>query len=423
MALDITGLGLNAAALVRLQQALLAQEEAEAERQRAEARKLELANDPLTQATRLAQAEMFANRRDVRAMTEPEELDFLNAGPLRGGIEGVAPMRGAPLRAPLGPPAGMGGIERGITAPSFTRDVFAVPIVRGGKPRITEGQSATARRRVEPMPIVEDTLQYTQPSGAPGDIELRRRPVPALQGVTAEEQPRLGPAVRSRTAFTDRDMPMTALRMEAERARDPNLPLALAAEEAYARLHPQVLAAEAYARGRGATTSRSAADVAEQQFIDTNLPVLTGLAKTLNQVGGPAGRAIGAFRKYVTGPLALNEEAREFNRIREPLSLVLASRFNGGRPTEPDRVASAKILMDLGDSPQLTDHLSKRIYEALADPSIRTITNPVTGEVYRIRSGAASTESLGETGAPRPGTRRWIKGEWAIWDGQGWAPE
>jgi len=165
--------------------------------------------------------------------------------------------------------------------------------------------------------------------------------------------------------------------------------------EAEARLHPSVMAAEAYAKRP--TAANQASEDAEQ-YIATMLPRLGIIAKEINQQGGPSGVITGAIRRTITGPSQVDELAREFNGIHGALALNLAAKFNRGRPTEPDREAAAAILPQLGDSPQLVEQRMQLILHALGNPNAETLTDPVTGRVVRIRSGGGAQD----LGAPQP---------------------
>ena len=80
--------------------------------------------------------------------------------------------------------------------------------------------------------------------------------------------------------------------------------------------------------------------------------------------------------------------ARAFTDLRDPLSLQLASVLNGGRPTEPDKEAAGRLLPRYGDPPELASQKMQLIYLALLDADIDEIEDPVTGEIFSIRSGA-----------------------------------
>ena len=188
---------------------------------------------------------------------------------------------------------------------------------------------------------------------------------------------------------------MTEQRMEAEAVNEPNYGAAYRGREAEARLHPSVMAAEAYAKRP--TAANQASEDAEQ-YIATMLPRLGIIAKEINQQGGPSGVITGAIRRTITGPSQVDELAREFNGIHGALALNLAAKFNRGRPTEPDREAAAAILPQLGDSPQLVEQRMQLILHALGNPNAETLTDPVTGRVVRIRSGGGAQD----LGAPQP---------------------
>ena len=202
---------------------------------------------------------------------------------------------------------------------------------------------------------------------------------------------------------------MTEQRMEAEAITDPNYGAAYWGREAEARLHPSVMAAEAYAKRP--TTANQAAEDAEQ-YIATMLPRLGILAKEINQAGGPSGVVMGAIRRTILGPSQLDEKAREFNGIHGALALNLAAKFNRGRPTEPDREAAAAILPQLGDSPQLVERRMQDILSALGNPNLETLTDPVTGRQVRIRSGGGGQELGATQPSAVPGDQEfnWVNG-------------
>lgn len=231
---------------------------------------------------------------------------------------------------------------------------------------------------------------------APGPPTLQEGPEEAVRILRGTRRISEGPQPARRIRRFGTAPTLTEARAGAEAFRDPNFPAAYAREEATARLHPSVLAAEAYARRPVAGQQDD-----EGAFLDAALPQLFTLARTLNRVGGPAGVAIGGVRRNVTGPTGINENARLFNSIFEPTALNLASEFNGGRPTEPDKEAAGLILPQMGDSPDIVEAKIRIIEEARRNPGLRVVRDPATGRQLQIRSGLGA-----EGGGGRPARGR-----------------
>lgn len=85
--------------------------------------------------------------------------------------------------------------------------------------------------------------------------------------------------------------------------------------------------------------------------------------KAVAEMGGLGSTALGAWTKGTLKGYEANvgrlPEIQAFNKLKQPVSLTLASFMNRGRPTEPDREAAEKILEDIRYPARTNEALSK----------------------------------------------------------------
>lgn len=239
--------------------------------------------------------------------------------------------------------------------------------IRMNDPLEAAKASETARQfmtRRDVREVLQPSIGGAPPFKAPSRTSpgtSLMEPLPAAVRSIRRIAPDAGPRLRTFTTAPT----MTAPREEAAAVRDPNFPAAYAGREAEARLHPNVLAAEAYSAARdgaGSTITGGYTEERAQRAVDSVDEILAKV-NTMSTGYGAAvfGKLPETQARNVAGMLNTLRSAIGFNELT---AMREASKTGGALGQVSDRelnlLTSALGALDPLQSPdQLREQLEK----------------------------------------------------------------
>ena len=128
------------------------------------------------------------------------------------------------------------------------------------------------------------------------------------------------------------------------------------------------------------------------------------LSRILNQSSGPAGILQGYIRQ-AQGGMGTDDAQREYDRLRQPLGVLLATKYQGSRPTDRDAEAFRDLIPKAQDSSSLTDS-----FWSTLDKQAQSLAQARSGNAATSPSTAPERFSVDEIVEDEAGNRFQVTG-------------